>query len=119
MTENERILRTVKNAMSGLLPVHKVENIAPKVAESLIANNVTALPNIPIGTTLYQIYKDKVYKLELASYMVRESNGEKIIQWHLYRNGFNGGGNVNEFGKTVFLTKEEAEQALRKEDEGK
>ena len=89
-------------------------DVFARKADYLIKNNVMVLPDIPFGTELYQIYGDKIYKLKLSSYMVRELDGQRILQWHLYDGkGFNGGGNVSEFGKTVFLTKEEAEQALK------
>lgn len=64
-----------------------------------------------IGDTLYyiddyEIYHDKVYSIE-----VTEVNGEHTfcvgcMDW-IY----------DDFGKTVFLTKEEAEEALRKKVE--
>lgn len=92
---------------------------AEVIADYLLANGVIVLPDIPFGTELYQIYDSKIYKLKLSSYMVREINGKTMLQWHLNSShGFNGGGNVDEFGKTVFLTKEEAEKTLEGKENG-
>ena len=73
---------------------------------------------IPLGTTLYQVWVKKIYKLKLFSYSLIEIHGQRILQWSLHNSqGFNGGGNVDEFGKTVFLTREEAEQALKERED--
>lgn len=37
---NENLLNIIKEAMSGLLPVHKIKNIAPKIAERLEAKGI-------------------------------------------------------------------------------
>lgn len=77
-----------------------------KLAEHLLANGVIVLP-FPIGTTYYRIvtkrgkvgnpYFKMIRTAELNWYSV-----ERVLQ---------------DLGKTVFLTKEEAEQALAGEKE--
>lgn len=80
----------------------------------LLANGVIALPELKHRQTVYQIYKNKIMQLEVASYAIRPEF-DNLLQIHLYKNGFNGCCTMDDFGKTVFLTKEEAEAALRKE----
>ena len=77
--------------------------------------NVIVLPDLKYKQTLYVIDNNKIKPLEVSSYMIRPEF-DNLLQIHLYKNGFNGCCTINDIGKTVFLTKEEAEQALRKED---
>ena len=117
MIENERILRTVKNAMSGLLPVHIVENVAPKIAERLEAEGAI-MPPCKAGDVVYVVYEGGEYywraevlaiwtrqdKLETDTTITVKFKDETIDTLH---------------SEVIYLTKEEAEHALRKEDERK
>lgn len=73
------------------------------------------LPKLQFGQTLYLVDDGKIRPLQVTSYTVRPEFGN-MIQIHLYRNGFNGCCTLDDFGKTVFLTKEEVEKALKERD---
>lgn len=81
------------------------------IADYLLANNVIALPELKYKQVLYLIYNKTIKSLEVSSYMIRPEFNN-LLQIHLYKNGFNGCCTLDDFGKTVFLTKEEAEKAL-------
>ena len=80
-------------------------------ADYLLANGVI-VPPCKVGDIVYRIYtKSWVGEDKVCEFVIR-NNGlwyvdDKRRMTPCYK-----------FGKTVFLTKEEAEQALRKEDEG-
>lgn len=76
------------------------------------AENVIVLPDLKHKQTVYQIYINKIMPLEVTSYAIRPEF-HNLLQIHLYRNGFNGCCTIKDFGKTVFLTREEAERALK------
>ncbi len=82
------------------------------IADYLLANGVIALPELKHRQTVYQIYKNKIMQLEVTSYAIRPEF-DNLLQIHLYKNGFNGCCTMDDFGKAVFLTKEEAEAALK------
>ena len=88
------------------------------VADWLLQRGVIVLPALKHKQSVYMIYNNKIKTLEVSSYQIRPEFNN-LLQIHLYKDGFNGCCTIDDIGKTVFLTKEEAEQALRKEDEGK
>ncbi len=90
------------------------------VADRILANGVIA-PPYKVGDTVYYIniyfhimlYRDRVYEAVVSRIVVTKYGVSHVIRIH-------GGHAVNEipnveFGKTVFLTREEAEQALKGE----
>ena len=112
METQETIDREIQNCYPAKKAVERLAEYEDAEESGLLVR----LP-IPFGTTLYQVWDKKIYKLKLYSYRHLEIHGERIFQWSLHNSqGFNGGGNVDEFGKTVFLTREEAEQALKARD---
>ncbi len=68
------------------------------------------LPDIKENQAMYLVYIDKIKCLNFQGYSIKKG----ILSVHLYRNGFNWWCDVNEIGKTVFLTKEEAEAKLKR-----
>ena len=78
------------------------------------------LPPIKIGDTAYFIIGGKVFKAEV--YFIRwEQHKIYGIHSEIYANvvpNYSVGASFNDFGKTVFLSKEEAEAALAKLDGG-
>lgn len=90
--------------------------------DHLLANGVI-VPPCKVGDRVYSINigDEKTLKIWI------EPNGDKITQIKINRGGYHfkcwwGYFHLSDIGKTVFLTKEEAEQALKeigKEDEGK
>ena len=88
------------------------------MADHLIANGVI-VPPCKVGDTVYYInlynhimlYKDRVYEASVSRIVVTKSGVSVLIIIH-------GGHAANEipyveFGENVFLTREEAEQALK------
>ena len=74
------------------------------LADLLLTNGVIVLP-FPIGTTYYRI----VTKRAKVGFPYRKIIREAKLNW------YNLDGVLSDFGKTVFLTKEEAEKVLTKE----
>ena len=78
-----------------------------KLAEHLLANGVIVLP-FPIGTTYYRIVTKRGKVGNPYFKMIRKAE----LNW------YNVDSVLQDLGKTVFLTREEAEKALE-EGEGK
>ena len=83
------------------------------VADRLVENGVIVLP-YKVGDRVYSIYSvdKKTLKIRI------EPNGDRITQIKINRGGYHfkcwwGYFHLSDIGKTVFLTKEEAEQALK------
>ena len=85
---------------------------AESIADYLLANGVITLPKLKHKQTLYLIYNKTIKPLQVSSYMIRPEFNN-LLQIHLYKNGFNGCCTLDDIGITVFLTKEEAEAALK------
>ena len=80
------------------------------VADYLLENGVIVLPKFKHKQVLWLIYNKTIKPLEISSYMIRPEFNN-LLQIHLHKNGFNGCCTLDDIGKTVFLTREEAEQA--------
>ena len=76
------------------------------IADFLLANNVIVLP-FPIGTTYYRIVTKRGKVGNPYFKMIRKAE----LNW------YNVEGVLQDLGKTVFLTREEAEEALKEEEE--
>ena len=100
-------------------------------ADYLLKNGVIA-PPCKVGQTVFKIvklYGDRksiIVEGEVFEIALTHENGEIKKRFYFLEKGGNKIINryslwldFDEVGKTVFLTKEEAEQALRKEDDGK
>ena len=81
-------------------------------ADYLLSNGVIVLPELKYKQILYFIYNERVTPLEVSSYTIRPEFNN-LLQIHLYKNGFNGCCTTDDIEKTVFLTKEQAEKALK------
>ena len=109
MTERERLIELILSADISLFGTDK--SFAEVYADYLLANGVIILPKLKHKQTLYLIYNKTIKPLQVSSYMIRPEFNN-LLQIHLYKNGFNGCCTLADIGKTVFLTKEEAEKAL-------
>ena len=89
---------------------------AESMADYLLANGII-VPPCKVGDTVYCIVEgfDVVMEGHIRQLIVAEG----IFIDCVIRGYFNQVFHSSKIGKTVFLTREEAEQALRKEDEGK
>lgn len=106
MTELERLTKLVKEALSGKMLVKTAEGIAPIIAEHLLANGVIA-PPCKVGDTVYVIYEFNEKTIKICDFIVK-----KIVIKSLDIRV------VGEYGEEYsinecYLTKEEAERALK------
>lgn len=128
MTERERLIELLKKAPYGanaitLSDKHK-DSILGEIADYLLENGVI-VPPVSLGDKIYEIISPKdrepyfitatVCAVHIAdgsrnscqrkreSYIIAECPGTKYV--HKYP--------ISKFGKTVFLTQEEAKQALK------
>ncbi len=92
-----------------------------QIADHLLANGVI-VPPCKVGQTVYKVVADKrvkkPYECKVVGVWYAEDEIANNVHLVRYVNGiFDCSLSVQfkEFGKTVFLTREEAEQALRKE----
>ena len=112
MTERERLIALMGECCATYLNVtHLLDFEKAIIADYFLANGVI-VPPCKVGDVVYDIHYGKVF-------------GGKVIMLNMFDDCFTfvaSGGRYykdDDIGKTVFLTKEEAEQALRKEAEGK
>ncbi len=88
------------------------------IAELLLADGWIR-PPCKVGTKVYSIAMGKIYEWDIASFTV-DGNGVSFINV-AYMEGNNMYGNtckVTDLDKVIFLSREEAERAVRKEDDG-
>ena len=104
----DRLIELTKTILDGV-PYGQVTNYtAQDIADYLLENGVI-VPPCKVGDTVYYIAFGKIYKGKCHAITMKHT-----VQIHLY--DFDGD-NASYPAKTVFLTKEQAEQAL-KEREG-
>ena len=100
MTDKERLTNIIHNAQNKYLNLLKFESSI--LADYLLANGVILSP-VDIGKTVYKVSRiGKIVSLNVVNYDcdVITSPYDLI--------------SFNSFGKTVFLTREEAEKALER-----
>lgn len=101
-------------------PIHPKEgvNLAEVIADYLLDNGVI-VPPCKVGDTVYYIntqyhialYRNKIYEAKVAR-IVATSLGVCLVIHIRDESGCCEIPDVKDFGKTVFLTREEAEKAL-------
>ena len=101
-----------------------MESMEEYIAGYLLANGVI-VPPCKVGDTVYYISgkplnlsvrANTIYEADVVRIITTQLGTTIVIQIH-NEYGCTEIPDIDDFGKTVFLTKEEAEQALRKEDE--
>ena len=105
LTNSEKEIPTLVNNAEYWLQVYfKLKDIEDLEEQGLLLR----LP-CKVGDTVYFIYHNEVHHEEVKRFF--QCNGGKnwgIVLWGTYPNLY-----FDQFGKTVFLTKEEAEQKLK------
>lgn len=90
------------------------DELLPKIAAAFGEDRLRILP-CPVGSTLYEPGRGQISEYRVKAFNV---GGESIwVEWELTKGIILqsiSGVNILEIGKTVFLTKEEAEEALNK-----
>ena len=102
-------------------PIHEIVELVKALDEGRVI-----VPPVKVGDTVYKVVADKrvkkPYECKVVGFWFSELEGYNNAHLVRYVNGvidFSFSVPIGDFGKTVFLSREEAEQALRKEDEGK
>lgn len=105
----ELILNAERDFANSGKPVLDIEKY---VADHLLANGVI-VPPCKVGETVWFIRNGKIIETKVDKIVLKYRGLYiKLDCNSMYETS------CNSIGKTVFLTKEEAEKALRKEDEG-
>ncbi len=100
-----RALRCIKKLLAEVEPYKTYEDLEEQ-------GLLLRLP-CKVGDTVWDIKYNWVRGSVVTRYDTTQNIGKKYNEHiHIIFNGFHGCFNVKDFGKTVFLTKEEAERAL-------
>lgn len=103
MTDKERLTNIIHNAQNKYLNLLKFESSI--LADYLIANGVI-LPPVDIGKTVYKVSRlGEIISLNVANY----DYGVITFPYNIIP--------FENFGKTVFLTREESEKVLERSKE--
>lgn len=118
MRDRERLIELIKNAPTtdtvyGNIKLETPIQTVQTIADHLLANGVI-VPPCKVGDRVYSINigDEKTLKIWI------EPNGDRITQIKINRGGYHfkcwwGYFHLSDIGKSIFLTKEEAEQALK------
>ncbi len=108
----DRLIEIIDEGFKQKLGSMEYKDILGNFADYLLANGVIVLPKLKHKQLVYMLYNNKIKTLEVSSYQIRPEFNN-LLQIHLYKDGFNGCCTIDDIGKTVFFTREEAEQALK------
>lgn len=114
MTERERLIELIQKSVDGC-----ARHWAEVVADYLLANGVVVLP-CKVGDIMYYIRKstdlsalhNTIYKSDVVKIIHKEEGISIILRFYNGPYCFAEITEINDFGKRIFLTKEEAEKAL-------
>lgn len=120
MTERERLIELLRRSEILCDDCGPYGNTycTEAIADHLLANGVI-LPPCKVGDTVYSIEKGIDHQIFIGE--VYETTKRREGFWFRYtrRGYFTGASSFDDIGKTVFLTKEDAEKALKERSEGK
>lgn len=106
MTERERLIELICNCPSKIMGANMfLEKISVDLADYLLASGVI-VPHCKVGDTIWRCGLERVHYWQIQSIDVY---ADEIVFVDDSDNYFT----EDDIGKTVFLTKEEAEQALK------
>ena len=103
MTERERLIELILSADISLFGTDK--SFAEVYADYLLANGVI-IPPVKVGDTVYYIYNNTIIEYQVNTIIIYKYS-QRIVVW-----GRSQYFEFSDFGKTVFLTREEAKKAL-------
>lgn len=118
MSEVERLTEAIKKGLSFKLPSHAVDNIALHLAEYLLDNGVI-VPPCKAGDTVYEVIHrcNAIRPVNVVGFHLGKFpslRGCKRKQYLICYSQYSLAHlDIDKIGKTVFLTKEEAEKALK------
>ena len=110
----DRLIELILNApktdvVYGNIKLDKPIQTAQTVADYLLANGVV-VPPCKVGDKIYRIVKGKIKESEVEKIEITKNIIAIFYDWHGMGYELS---TVLDLGKTVFLTREEAEQALK------
>ena len=105
MTDRERLIMLIMKANSPLISLARAEELA-----GFLLDNGVIVPPCNVGDTVYFINLRSltIHKLKVATILI---SSPKAILLHLTDGNLHG---AYDFGTTLFYTKEEAEEAIKK-----
>ena len=112
----DRLIELIQQSVKGC-----ARNWAEIIAEYLLANGVI-VPPCKVGTEIFGLFdnddeqRKEIYEGKVLCYSLDENN----LLWARmrYKNGLTYWHTIDDFGKTVFLTRGAAEQALKEREQG-
>lgn len=120
----ERLIAIIKNSL--FKHIDKSCNLAENIADDLLESGEVVVVPCKVGDTVYKVVNDKrvkgPYECKVVGFWFSEDESCNNAHLVRYVNGvFDCSFSVpfTDFGKTVFLSRDDAERALRKEGEGK
>ena len=131
--QRERLVELIKNADTdenlGWYDLYdlcdKKGGCAEYFADYLMSNNVVVLPCNVLDTVFYineyydlYLHKDTIYEAKVARMVITKNNEISLVIHIKNENGLTEYPNVKSFGKTVFLSRKEAEAKLREMRDG-
>ena len=112
--QKDRLKEIVKDSL--MKHIDKTCSLAENITNDLLANGVIVSP-CKVGAEIFGLFdnddeqRKEIYEGKVLCFSLDENN----LLWARmrYKNGLTYWHTVDDFGKTVFLTKEKAEQALK------
>ena len=96
----DRLIEMIQNAVGGC-----ARNWAEVIADHLLANGVIVLP-CKVGDWVYMLRNGEIHRNHICQVHISQTYAQTFFSCYGEKFG------VEQIGKTVFLTKEEAEKAL-------
>ena len=116
MTDRERLIELLNNSLTGSVGLSSL--LSESITDYLIGNNVKPLP-FKINDIVYGISRGQIIPIQIDTIQYTSKgidicgSNEKYFGYSTIHLDIN-----NQIGIQWYKTKEEAEKALRKEDEG-
>ena len=117
MTERERLIELLNNSLTGSVGLSSL--LSESIADYLLENNVKPLP-FKINDIVYGISRGQIIPIQIDTIQYTSKgidicgSNEEYFGYSTIHLDIN-----NQIGMEWYKTKEEAEKALRKGDEGK
>lgn len=114
MTDRDRLIEFIKDSLKR--HIGKSCNLAENITDDLLANGVI-VPPCKVGAEIFGVFdnddeqRKEIYEGKVLCFSLDENN----LLWAKmrYKNCLTYWHTIDDFGKTVFLTKEEAEEKLK------
>ena len=110
----DRLIETVKQSL--IKNIDYTHRLAENITDDILANGVI-VPPVKIGQTVYRI-RGNYGGIKICKAFVSQVNFYHGTETRFWTDGHPLGFTADDIGKTVFLTKEQAEKALKERSEG-